>query len=129
GDVLDARQQVRDGFFIRAAGEAEENFVGILEAKGDDVAVVELAALHFFTVDEEPPALATILEVEAIGFDDDRGAIARNAAVRKLQMVAGLRAAPDQERRLRDAHVAPRTVGRDDFENGIFAWENGFRHR
>ena len=43
-------------------------------------------------------------------------------------MVAGFRPAPDQEWRLHHAHVAPRAVRRDDFKNGMLAWENGFRH-
>ena len=34
-------------------------------------------------------------------------------------MVARLRAAPDQKRRLRYADVLPRTVGRDDFQYGL----------
>src|SRR5689334_24500107 len=31
GDVFDLREQMRDGCLVRAAGEAEENFVGILQ--------------------------------------------------------------------------------------------------
>jgi hypothetical protein len=32
-------------------------------------------------------------------------------------MIAGLGAAPNQKRRLRDAHVTPRAVRRDDFKD------------
>src|SRR5689334_17044914 len=128
GDVFDLREQMRDGCLVRAAGEAEENFVGILQAKGDDVAILQLTALHFFAIDEQPAALPAILNVKAVGFDDDGRAIARNAPVGKLQMVASLRAPPNQKRRLRHADIAPRAVRRDDFENGILAWENSFRH-
>ena len=94
----------------------------------DGVPVLELAALHFFAVDEKTAALPAILEVKAVRFDDDGGAIARDAAVGELQVVAGFRAPADQERQLRDAHVAPPAVRRDDFKNGIFAWKNGLGH-
>ena len=119
---------MRDGCFIRAARETEENLIGVFEAEGNDVAILKLAALHFFAVDEEPTALAAILNIEAVGLDDNGGTVARNAAVGELQMVAGFGAAPDQKGRLRDAHVAARAVRGDDFKNGIFAWQNGFRH-
>src|SRR6184192_3672325 len=97
---------MRDGGFVRAAGEPEKDFVGVLEAEGDDIAVLQLAALHFFAVDVKPAALAAILDVKTVGFDDDGGAIAGNAAVGKLQVVAGFRAPADQEMRLRHSNVA-----------------------
>src|SRR5205814_444110 len=110
-----------DGGFFRAAGEPEKDFVGILEAESDDVAVLQFAAFHFFAVDVKPAALAAILDVKTVGFDDDGGAIARNAAVGKLQVVAGFGSPADQERSLRHSNVAARAIRGDDFENGILA--------
>src|SRR5215467_10194529 len=119
---------MRDGFFVRAARETEENLVGVLEAERNYIAVLQLAALHFFAVDEQPAALPAILNVKTVGFDDDSGAVARDAAVGKLQVVAGFRAPADQKRRLGHAQIAARAVWRDDFKNGIFGWNSGFRH-
>src|SRR5215472_1915948 len=120
---------MRDGFFVRAARETEENLVGVLEAERNYIAVLQLAALHFFAVDEEPAALPAILNVKTVSFDDDSGAVARDATVGKLEVVAGFRASAHQKGRLCHADVAARAVRRDDFKNGFFAWENRFRHR
>ena len=83
------------------------------------VAVLKLAAFDFFAVDEKTAALAAILDVEAIGFDDDGGAVAGDAAVGELQVVTSLGASADHEGCLRDAGIAARAVGGDDFENGF----------
>jgi len=115
--VLHAREQLRKRIVVRAAGRAEQDFVGILQPEGDGVAVLKFAAFNFFAVDEETAALSAILDVEAIGFDDHRGAIPGDTPVGKLQMVSGFSAAPDHERSLRDADVAARAVRGDDFEN------------
>ncbi len=128
GDVLHACEEVRKGFVGGAGGRTENDFVGILEAEADNVAVLELAAFHFFAVDEKAAALAAVLDVEAIAFDDDGGAIARDAAVGKLEMVAGFGAAADHKRSLRDAGVPPLAVWRDNFKDRFATWRNGVRH-
>ena len=84
GDVLDTRQQVWDRFFTRATGQAKENLVGVLQAEGNHVAVLQFAALHLLAVDEEPAPLAPILHVVTVRLNDNGRAISRDAAVGKL---------------------------------------------
>ena len=105
------------GIFVRTFGGAEDDLVGVVKAEGDGVAILEFATFDFFAVDEEAAALAAILEIETIGFDHDGGAVAGNAAVGELQVVAGFDAAADHKGRLGDAGVAACAVGGDDFEN------------
>ena len=76
GDVLDARQQLRNRIFACAAGGAKQDLVRVVEPEGDGVAVLELAAFHFFAVDKKAATLAAILDVEAIGLDDDGRTVA-----------------------------------------------------
>src|SRR6202171_3566805 len=117
GDVLDASEEQRNRIIIGALGGAEDDLVRVVEAEGDGVAVLEFAAIDFFAVDEEAAALAAILDIVAIGFDDHGGAVAGDAAVRELQVVAGFGAAAEHKRRLSDAGVTARAVRGDDFEN------------
>src|SRR6202158_6422516 len=70
GDVLDASEEQRNRIIIGALGGAEDDLVRVVEAEGDGVAVLEFAAIDFFAVDEEAAALAAILDIVAIGFDD-----------------------------------------------------------
>src|SRR5712691_680367 len=128
GDVLDAGEQAWNGFVLGRAGGTEDDFIRVLEAETEDIAVVELAAFHFFAVDEKAAALATILNIVKIGFDDDRSTVARDAAVGELQVVAGFGASADQKRGLRDAEVAARAIRGDDFENGFTGCRNGIGH-
>ena len=81
GDVLDASEQIWQGRFIGTGIRAEDDFVGIVEAEADGIAILEFAAFDFFAVDEKAAALAAILDVETIGFDDDGGAVAGDAPV------------------------------------------------
>ena len=110
-------------------GIAKNYFVGIFEAKGNDIAILKLAAFHFIAVNEKPAALAAIFQIEAIGFGDDGGTIPRNAAVGELQMVAGFRATADVKGRLRDARETTRAVGRDDFEYRFSGQGHRIGHR
>ncbi len=129
GDVFNAREQLRNGILACAAGGAKQDLVGVIEPEGDRIAVLELAAFHFFAVDEKAATLAAILDVKAIGLDDDGRTVTRDAAIGELQVVASLRAAADQKRSLRDAHVAARAVWRDDFENHFAGGNNRIGHR
>ena len=119
GDVLHPREQLGKGITVRTLGGTKDYFIRVVETEGDGVAILKLAAIDFFSIDEEAAALAAILDIEAIGFDDHGRAVAGDAAVGELQVVAGLHAAADHKRRLRDTGVASRAVRRDDFENGF----------
>ena len=85
GDVLDARQQMRQGISAGVCGRAINNFVRVVEAEGDGVAVLQFAAFGFLAVDEQAAALAAILDVVLAGFGDDGGAVARYAAIGELK--------------------------------------------
>jgi len=90
GDVLHPCEQLGKRITVRTLGGPEDYFVGVVETEGDRVAILKLAAIDFFSVDEEAAALAAIFDIEAIGFDDHGRAVAGDAAVGELQMVAGL---------------------------------------
>src|SRR5216683_204601 len=108
---------MREGIVVRTFGGAKDDLVGVVEAEGDGVAVLEFTAINFFAVDKEAAALAAIFDIETIGFNDHGGAVAGDAAVGELQVVAGLGAAANHKRSLGDAGEAARAVRGDDFEN------------
>src|SRR5580700_4106746 len=109
-DVLDARKQIGQRLLAGSGARAEDHFVGIFETEGNGIAVIQEAALDFFAVDKKTAALAAIFDVQAARFDNQRRAIARDAAIRKLKMIAGFCASADQKWGLRDAHVAASAV-------------------
>ena len=115
--MFHAGEEERKGIFVRALGGAEDDLVGIIEAEGDGVAILEFTAFDFFAVDEQAATLAAILDIETIGFDHHGGTVAGNAAVGELQVIAGFGAPADHKRGLGHAGVAPRAVRRDDFKN------------
>jgi len=117
GDVLDAREEIGERLVAAGGAGAKEEFVGILETKSDRIAVIQKAAFDLFAVDEQPAPLPAVFDVKSARFGNQRGAISRDAAVGKLQMIAGFGPAAYQERRLRDAHIAPSAVRRDDFKD------------
>src|ERR1700676_2070475 len=90
------------------------DFVGIINAEVNHVAILQLAAFHLFAIYKEASALAAIFDVILVGLDDDRGAVARNAAVGELQVVAGFGAAANEKRRLGHAHKSARAVRRNN---------------
>src|SRR5258706_236731 len=90
GYVLHAREELRKRIGVRTLAGAEDDLVRVLEAEGDRVAVLQFAAFDFFAVDEQAAALAAILDVEAVRFDDHGGAVAGDAAVGELQMISRL---------------------------------------
>src|SRR5437879_11071079 len=53
GDVLDSGEEVRKRGFISAGIRTENDLVRIVNPESDGVAVLKLAALHFFAVDEK----------------------------------------------------------------------------
>ena len=127
--MFDACQQVGNRFFAGVGGIAKNYFVGIFQAEGNYVTVLEFAAFYFFPIYEEAAPLAAIFQIKAIGFGDDGGAISRNAPVGKLQMIAGLRAAPDMKRSLGNAREPSRAVRRHNFQNRFSRQGHGIRHR
>src|SRR5882762_8645815 len=105
-DVLHAGQKVRNGLLGGISCGAVDDLVGVFHAEADEVAVLQLTAFYLLAVDEEAAALAAIFNIVLVRLDHDGRAGARNAAVGQLQVVAGFRAAPDQEGGLRDARKA-----------------------
>src|SRR5277367_4744740 len=99
---------MRKGIGAGVCGGAVNDFVGIIEAERDGITVLQFTAFHLFAVDEQTPALTAIFDVKLARFGDDSSAVARDAAIGKLQMVAGFGAAPDQKRHLCHAYVTPR---------------------
>ena len=69
-------------------------------------------SVYFLAIDEQAAALAAILDVVLSGFGDNRSAITRDAAVGKLQMIAGFGAPSDKEGHLCDANISPCAIGR-----------------
>src|SRR5947207_8403289 len=79
GDVLHPREQLGKGITVRTLGGTKDYFIRVVETEGDGVAILKLAAIDFFSIDEEAAALAAILDIEAIGFDDHGRAVAGDA--------------------------------------------------
>ena len=76
---LHTREQLGNGVFTGTlSGGAVDNFVGVVDAEGNHVAVLQLAALHLFAIYEEAPALAAIFDVILVGLHHHRRASARN---------------------------------------------------
>ncbi len=102
--------EIRNRLLAARCAGAKHDFVGIFETERNGIAVTQKPALDFFAVDKKPAPLATIFDVQPARFDNHRRAIARDAAIRKLQMIAGFCAASDQKRSLRDTHIAASAV-------------------
>jgi hypothetical protein len=115
--VLDAGEEIGKGLLAAGGAGSKEELVGIFEAKGDGIAVIQKAAIDFFAVDEQPAPLAAVFDVKAARLNHQCRTIARDAAVRELQMISSFSSAADEKRGLRDTHVAASAVRRDDFEN------------
>jgi hypothetical protein len=115
--VLDPCEEIGKRIFAARGAGSEEDFIRVFEPESDGVAVIQRAALDFLAVDEESSALAAVFKVEVAGFEYDGGAIARDAPVGELQMIARFRTAANQERGLRDPHVTASAVRRHDLED------------
>src|SRR5438046_1430370 len=87
GDVLHPREQLGKGITVCTLGGTEDYFVRVVETERDGVAILKLAAIDFFSIDEEAAALAAILDIEAIGLDQHGRAVAGAAAVVTLPRV------------------------------------------
>jgi hypothetical protein len=67
---------------------AKSYLVGALEAKANDIAVLQGLLVGFLSVNENSAMLATVFKVVTVGFKEDRCATSGNTVVRKLEMVS-----------------------------------------
>jgi hypothetical protein len=125
GKVLDTAENVLNGSV--GPGGSEDDFVGILDAKANDVAVLQFAAIDLLSTHKDAAAVAAVFEIPQIALTDKRGTLTGDAAVRQLEMIPGL-APSNTEWRLGEENKPPRVVGGSDFETRfVDGWE--FRHR
>jgi hypothetical protein len=94
--ALDAIEDVLNG--SAGCGGPEDNFVGTLEAKTDDIAILQLAPVDLFSAHVEAAAVAPVFKIVAPALGNNRGALAGDAAVVQLEVVSGYAAAPDEKR-------------------------------
>jgi hypothetical protein len=99
-------------------GRPEDNFVGIINAETNDVAIIQYAAIDLLSAYVETSAVAPVFETPAVALGNNCGALTGDAAVGKPEMIPSL-AAPNTEGRFREANKPPRTVGRYDFESSF----------
>jgi hypothetical protein len=125
GKVLDTAENVLNGSV--GHGGSENDFVGILDAKADDVAVLQFAAIDLLSTHKNAPAVAPVFEVPQVALGDQCGTLTGDAAVGKLKMIPALTAS-NTEGRYGEENKPPRAVGGYDFETRfVNSWE--FRHR
>jgi hypothetical protein len=75
----------------------KDELKGIFQAERDDIAIEEGAILDALSIDKEPAALAAVFNAD-LGVAKNQGrALPGNAPVGKLQMIAGVRSAADEE--------------------------------
>jgi hypothetical protein len=125
GKVLDAAENVLNGSV--GHGGSENDFVGILDAKANDVAVLQFAAIDLLSTHKDAAAVAPVFEIPQVALGDKRGTLTGDAAVRKLQMIPAF-AASNTEGRYGEENKPPRAIGGYDFETRfVDGWK--FRHR
>jgi hypothetical protein len=114
--ALNATENVLNGS-VRLSG-SENNFVGIVEAKTNDVAIIQYAAIGLLSAYEDAAAVAPVFEIPAVTLGNNCGALPGDAIVGKPEMIPSL-AAPNTEGRFGEANKSPRAVGRYDFESSF----------
>jgi hypothetical protein len=125
GKVLDTAENVLNGS-VGPSG-SEDDFVGILDAKANDVAILQFAAIDLLSTHKDTAAVAAVFEIPQIALADKRGALTGDAAVGQLEMIPGL-AASNTEWRYAEENKPPRVVGGNDFKTRfVDGWK--FRHR
>src|ERR1700676_1314889 len=110
---------MRKGVGAGICSRTVDNFVGIIETKGNGIAVLQFTALYFLSVNEQSAALTAIFDIVLVRLGDDCRAVPGNTPIGELQVIAGFRATPDQEGHLRHADITPRAVWRDHLEHGL----------
>ncbi len=125
GKVLDTAENVLNGS-VGPSG-SEDDFVGILDAKANDVAVLQFAAIDLLSTHKDAAAVAPVFEIPQVALGDKRGTLTGDAAVGKLEMIPAL-AASNTEGRYAEENKPPRVVGGNDFKTRfVDGWK--FRHR
>jgi hypothetical protein len=125
GKVLDTAENVLDGS-VGPSG-SEDDFVGILDAKANDVAILQFAAIDLLSAHKNAAAVAPVFEIPQVALGDKRGTLTGDAAVGKLEMIPAL-AASYTEGRYVEENKPPRIVGGNDFKTRfVDGWK--FRHR
>jgi len=90
GKVLDTAENVLNGS-VGPSG-SEDDFVGILDAKANDVAVLQFAAIDLLSTHKDAAAVAPVFEIPQVALGDKRGTLTGDAAVGKLEMIPALAA-------------------------------------
>src|SRR3981189_1854469 len=125
GKVLDTAENVLDGR-VGPSG-SEDDFVGILDAKANDVAILQFAAIDLLSTHKNAPAVAPVFEIPQVALGDKRGTLTGDTAVGKLEMIPAFTAS-NAEGRYGEENKPPRAVGGYDFETR-FVNSVDFRHR
>src|SRR6266576_1592812 len=125
GKVLDTAENVLNGSV--GAGRSEDDFVGILDAKANDVAVLQFAAIDLFSTHKNAAAVAPVFEIPQVALGDKCGTLTGDAAVGKLVMIPAL-AASNTEGRYVEENKPPLVFGGNDYKTRfVDGWK--FRHR
>src|SRR6202795_4594889 len=116
GDVLDTAENILNGRIGRTG--SENNFVGIVEAKTNDVAVLQYATIDLLSAHVDAAPMPPVFQIPAFTLGDNRCTQARDAAVGKLEMIPGF-TTPNAEGRLGQANKPPRAVRGYDFKSSF----------
>jgi hypothetical protein len=73
-------------------GSSENNFIGIFEAKTNNVAVLQEAAISLLSADVDSTPVSPIFEMPGVILRNNRGTLAGDTAVGQLEMISGLAA-------------------------------------
>ena len=66
-----------------------------LEAKANDVAILQFATLNLLSADEKAVAVPPVFQIISPPLGNNRRGLAGDAAVVKLKVISGYSAAPD----------------------------------
>ena len=100
--ALDAGQDALNG--LVGNGKMENELVGIVDAEGDDVALPQYPLTDFFAVEEDPVAIASVFDAESAALVYNRGALAGDQRVGKLEVISDFTTAAHCENRFGDGN-------------------------
>ncbi len=115
GNAVNAAEEIGNRSIV--VRRTENEFVEIVHAETDYVAIFQHMAGGFFAVDENSVTLAAIFKVVAAVLRNDGGALARDARVRQLQVLGGFAGAANQEWHFDETHKAAGPVRRNNLES------------
>jgi hypothetical protein len=98
--------------------KAADDFIRIVQAETNDVAILQNAAISFFAVHENAAAVSPILQIPAAALGNNRGTLTRDPAVYKLKMIPSF-AAPNAEGRFGEANKPGRAVRGYNFQSSF----------